>query len=267
MSGALIQECRHQSSEASFHLHFHNAYELIYICRGEIRMRMGGERFVAAGPSLIFISRFEEHAIEILEAPYERYYVLLCAETADRLIGDRRLMSVFKNRPAGFTPVFPCEGIPAGQLLGRLIAERDGDRPYAEEYAACLLRELLILLYRACPERFPFPERAVPGVIHEVQGYIDRHYAEPLQVASLAARFFIGPTYLSHRFKEVTGYSPKQYIMLSRLSRARELLLSTALPIGEIAAETGFADVNNFIRSFKKETGMTPARYRRPGEG
>lgn len=228
-------------------------------------MSMGGEKFVAGEGSLVFISRFEEHAIEILEAPYERYYVLLCAEAADRLIGDRRLMSVFKNRPAGFTPVFPCQSIPVGQLLDRLIAGREG--PYAEEYAACLLRELLILVYRACPERFPFPERAVPGVIHEVQGYIDRHYAEPLQVSSLAARFFIDPTYLSHRFKEVTGYSPKQYIMLSRLSRARELLLSTALPIGEVAAVTGFADVNNFIRSFKKETGVTPARYRSPGEG
>ncbi|MCI8442789.1 MAG: AraC family transcriptional regulator [Provencibacterium sp.] len=263
----LLLECRHQISDQSFFLHFHNDYELLYVRSGAIRMRMGESRYEIHEPSLIFISRFEEHSIEILSTPYERYYAIFCAETADRLIGDMRLMSVFKNRPAGFSHLFPCGELPAAQLLFSLQQEYARPGPYSEEYAACLLRELLILTYRAYPGRFPFPERAVKNEIHEVQRYIDRHYAEPLQVSSLAAHFYIDPTYLSHRFRALTGYSPKQYIMLSRLARAKELLLSTPLPVGEIACETGFSDVNNFIRSFKKETGMTPAQYRRPQQG
>jgi AraC-like DNA-binding protein len=264
VSKLLVQECRHQRSENSFQLHFHNDYELLYVCSGEVRMRIGNDSYAICGPSLVFISRFEEHAIEILRAPYERYYAIFCAETADRLIGDARLMSVFKNRPSGFRHCFPCEGLPAAGLLERLLEEYVRPGPYADEYGACLLRELLILTYRQDPGRFPFPEQAVRREIYEVQRYIEAHYAEPLQVAGLAARFYIDPSYLSHRFKEVTGYSPKQYIMLNRLSRARELLISTPLPVGEVAVQTGFSDVNNFIRSFKRETGLTPAQYRRP---
>lgn len=267
MSAPLLLECRHQRSERSFHLHFHNDYELLYICSGRVRMRVGGSSYEIGEPSLLFISRFEEHSIEILSTPYERYYAIFCAETADRLIGDMRLMSVFKNRPAGFSHCFPCAALPAAQLLEKLQEEYAGPGPYSDEYAACLLRELLILTYRALPGRFPFPQQAVKNEIHEVQRYIEKHYAEPLQVSALAARFFIDPTYLSHRFRALTGYSPKQYMMLSRLSRARELLISTSLPVGEIASMTGFSDVNNFIRSFKRETGMTPAQYRRPQKG
>lgn len=267
MSSPLLLECRHQRSERSFDLHFHNDYELLYVCSGAVRMHIGSGCYDIGEPSLIFISRFEEHSIEILSTPYERYYAILCAETADRLIGDMRLLSVFKNRPAGFSHCFPCEALPAARLLGGLLGEYTHSSPYADEYAACLLRELLILVYRAHPGRFPFPEQAVKSEIHEVQRYIEKHYAEPLQVSALAARFFIDPTYLSHRFRALTGYSPKQYIMLSRLSRARELLISTSLPVGEIAAETGFSDINNFIRSFKRETGVTPAQYRRPQQG
>jgi AraC-like DNA-binding protein len=51
--------------------------------------------------------------------------------------------------------------------------------------------------------------------------------------------------------------------MLSRLSYAKELLLTTDLGVAEISARSGFGDVNNFIRSFKRLNGVTPNRYRR----
>lgn len=50
--------------------------------------------------------------------------------------------------------------------------------------------------------------------------------------------------------------------MRTRLSCAKELLTHTNQSVGEVAFHSGFSDVNNFIRTFRRETGMTPLRYR-----
>ena len=74
--------------------------------------------------------------------------------------------------------------------------------------------------------------------------------------------FYINHSYLTHVFKQQVGYSPKQYILLNRLSYAQELLETTQLQISQIAYRCGFGDVNNFIRAFKSYSGLSPNQFR-----
>ena len=74
--------------------------------------------------------------------------------------------------------------------------------------------------------------------------------------------YYISLFYLSHSFKKLTGYSPKQYLLLTRMSYARELLITTDTAVKVITDQCGFNDVNNFIRVFKREYQMTPKQYR-----
>ncbi len=53
------------------------------------------------------------------------------------------------------------------------------------------------------------------------------------------------------------------YLTRYRLQRAQHLLDTTDLPITEIAAETGFAEISHFTHTFKRETGVSPHAYRR----
>ncbi len=78
-----------------------------------------------------------------------------------------------------------------------------------------------------------------------------------------ARDFYLSPSYVSHAFRDRTGYSPKQYLVLCRLFYARELLLTTTQSVSQIAVRCGFGEVNNFIRTFRKHTDTTPAKYRR----
>ena len=50
--------------------------------------------------------------------------------------------------------------------------------------------------------------------------------------------------------------------MLCRIACAKDLLASTELPVSEVALRAGYSDVNNFIRTFRKESGLSPLRYR-----
>ena len=87
-------------------------------------------------------------------------------------------------------------------------------------------------------------------------------FPEDVRIKDLAAKYYINFYYLSHLFREVTGYSPKQYLLLNRLSYAKDLLINTPLSVSEIAYQAGFPDDNGFIRSFKHEFGVTPKKYR-----
>jgi AraC-like DNA-binding protein len=67
---------------------------------------------------------------------------------------------------------------------------------------------------------------------------------------------------LSRRFKQATGKSPLAYLQTQRISTAQELLRATNLSVGEVAWQVGLHDVSYFTSLFKKQTGITPARYR-----
>jgi len=63
-------------------------------------------------------------------------------------------------------------------------------------------------------------------------------------------------------FKRVTGITPHQWLLRGRLRHAAERLSSSREPITEIALDVGFDDLSNFIRSFRREFGVSPSRYR-----
>lgn len=109
---------------------------------------------------------------------------------------------------------------------------------------------------------FPIIQKTISKDVYEIQKYIDRHFMEDIKISELAKRNHISQYYLSHSFKKLCGYSPKQYLLMTRLSFARELLTITDCSIKEIAYKCCFNDVNNFIRVFKREYNMTPKQYR-----
>ena len=92
---------------------------------------------------------------------------------------------------------------------------------------------------------------------------MEAHFTEPLSVADLAAHLYVSPCHLAHSFRAQVGYSPKQYIRLLRLSYAKELLETTDDSIASIAVQSGFSDVNNFIRAFRQCYGVSPGQWRR----
>ena len=72
-------------------------------------------------------------------------------------------------------------------------------------------------------------------------------------MANLSERHF------SRLFKESTGVSPHQYVIRQRVEKARDLLASTDLPVGEVALVCGFAHQGHLARHFGRLVGVTPA--------
>ena len=95
-------------------------------------------------------------------------------------------------------------------------------------------------------------------MISETKQYIDDHYNEDIKISDIARRYNFSTSYFINIFKKMTGYSPKKYMLLRRIERARFFL-----SISEIAETTGMEDSNSLIRLFRKVTGISPGKFRK----
>lgn len=96
-----------------------------------------------------------------------------------------------------------------------------------------------------------------------IKQFIDSHYMEPLTLQSMGEALHISPYYLSHIFKQMTGYSPVQYLLRRRIGEAQTLLITTDLPITRIAEMVGYDTQSYFNLQFTKNVGMPPQKYRK----
>lgn len=97
-----------------------------------------------------------------------------------------------------------------------------------------------------------------------VDEYIAAHFTEPIDTATLCKEFEIGKTQLYKICKQSYGTGVAEHIRALRIGKAKALLEEDRKrSIADISAECGFEDYNYFITVFKRETGTTPAKYRK----
>ena len=97
----------------------------------------------------------------------------------------------------------------------------------------------------------------------EILSYIQQNFCSPISLQELSKVFHLSEKYISRYFKEQFELTLTQYITHLRLSKARHLLISTTLPITEIALQCGFSNVSYFIRTFKEIYRLSPLKYRK----
>ncbi|PFP24954.1 DNA-binding response regulator [Bacillus sp. AFS073361] len=99
--------------------------------------------------------------------------------------------------------------------------------------------------------------------VREAIDYINNHLKNELSQKEVADHVHLNPSYLSVLFKEHVKLTFSEYVTRRRIQRAKELLVSTNLPINDIAEESGYKTAKYFIKIFKELEGMTPSAYRK----
>ncbi|WP_372663215.1 response regulator [Cohnella sp.] len=99
-------------------------------------------------------------------------------------------------------------------------------------------------------------------VLSEVVSYIDRHYADPISLETIAQLIFVSKEHLSRAFKLTTGENITDYIIRKRMDKAKELLSIPDMSIKHAAQMAGYPELAYFHRVFKKHVGVTPGEYK-----
>lgn len=98
--------------------------------------------------------------------------------------------------------------------------------------------------------------------MRRVRDRIDREYAQPLDVESLARGVRLSSGHLSRRFRETYGESPYSYLMTRRIERAMALLRRGDMSVTEACFEVGFSSLGTFSTRFSELVGVSPSVYR-----
>lgn len=107
------------------------------------------------------------------------------------------------------------------------------------------------------------PDIVTLVLLRRVRDRIDREYARPLDVESLAREVYLSSGHLSREFKRVYGESPYQYLMTRRVERAMALLRRGDLSVTDVCFEVGFSSLGTFSTRFTELVGVPPSVYRR----
>ncbi|WP_342553745.1 AraC family transcriptional regulator [Paenibacillus sp. FSL R7-0652] len=99
--------------------------------------------------------------------------------------------------------------------------------------------------------------------MYAVASYIHSHYQQEMSLDDVSRRFYVSAHHLSRQFNKVTGFTFTEYVQMTRIRNAQQLLLHSSEKITDIAAQCGFTSFSQFNRIFNKQNGMSPSAYRR----
>lgn len=110
------------------------------------------------------------------------------------------------------------------------------------------------------------PERRCEGRKRQscimVKTYLDEHYAQKITLDGLASKFYMDKYYLTKCFKEEYGVTISQYLLQTRITKAKQMLRFSDEKLGVIGLVCGIGEAAYFSRMFKRVEGMSPSEYR-----
>ena len=154
-----------------------------------------------------------------------------------------------------------CGPVAAGclnniQQILELKSQRDLDfETIASELIAVMLHQMVSVA--------PAEIAGQDEVVAKALDFIHTGYRQHIELEDLCRAVFVSRAHLARVFEKATGYTPYEYLLKYRISKAKELLLSGSASVAEIAVRVGFSYPGNFISAFRRLEGVTPAKYRR----
>jgi AraC-like DNA-binding protein len=97
--------------------------------------------------------------------------------------------------------------------------------------------------------------------LRRARDHVDRHYADPLDVSSMAREALMSPAHFSRKFRAAYGETPYSYLMTRRIERAKAFLRQ-GLSVSDACFAVGCTSIGSFSSRFSEIVGMTPSQYR-----
>lgn len=224
---------------------------------------------------LVITSTSEIHRpMTVDENPYERRIIQFkpsLINTYNDL--DYNPLDIFTDRTSGTSNIISLSDEDKHMFdcsyhdMARLISEGSDKNLYKSRL---ILTDLLVMiegLYKQTSTKSA-TITVDPRIEKKVIAHLDNHFVKSFNLDGLAKKTFImDKYYLSHLFKENTGFTLMDYIQSKRIQLAKSLMAKVAndheahLSINEIANECGYEDYSNFFKTFKKLVNQSPKQY------
>lgn len=250
---------------ATYSYHRHNGCEVYLFLSGNVRLYIEQTCFSPVPGSLVLLNPNEMHRIQCIDnSPYERISIHLKQSYIEALSPNGfPLENCFFAKPHGLhnLRILSPEALQEFLSLYNALeksADPDcfGSTVLQNAYASLILL-FLNRQFQTDPASY---KNTMPAYITNTMQYIESHLDEPICLSTLAKQFHISENYLSAQFKQHIGLTLRSYLLDRKIQCAKTLLQQGA-SVTEACYRSGFNDYANFIRSFKKVTGISPGKY------
>jgi AraC-like DNA-binding protein/quercetin dioxygenase-like cupin family protein len=237
----------------------HEGWSVSYVQRGSFSCRCHGRTHELVPGSVLVLKPGDEYQCthEHREGGDECLAVFLAPGLVHELAPRRGAWM-----SGGMPPL--AELMVRGELM-RAVAVGDSDVGLDEAALAFAARFAALADEPAVstePTRAADRRRAVQSAL-----WIDAHAHEELTLQQLAAHCGLSAYHYLRLFAQALRVTPHQYLVRSRLRGAARRLAEGEQSITDIALDSGFADLSNFVRSFRRAAGVSPRHFRRAVRG
>ncbi len=255
-------------------LHTHDFFELFFVLHGKGFNRVGKEDFPIQAGDIIFVENRKKHAIVAAKDPLDIINICFLPSSLGldnnllmnfRLLAAHLILKPFQSHEVNLpfikiTP--PAKVFDKVRFYSQdLISLHTENLHENDEVIRELLRLILLLLQREYKRYYGERKEANESLVEAVN-WIREHSQEKISLQKLADGLGMSRNYFSSRFNQTFGTNLNEFVNEIRLQKAFELLTHSTLGISDIALETGFENVSNFHRVFKKRTGVTPKKWK-----
>ncbi len=249
--------------------HFHDAFEIYYLFKGERYYFINDRIYHLKKGDLVFIDVHSIHKTNDADIPdHERILIAFKKAYLNNILieaGDYDLFSCF-HKNTNILRLNEEDQTFIEQLLFKMLAENNNPTDGSLIHLKIMLAEFLIFsgrLFQNTPNYVSENSNPMYSKISEVITHINKNYMQDLTLDSIAKTFFISTWYLSRTFKKITGLNLNEYINNVKIREAQLLLSSTKLNITKISETVGYDSPTHFGRVFKSITGVSPLKYRK----
>jgi AraC-like DNA-binding protein len=243
----------------SFARHSHEGYGIGVIEQGALGFYYRGENVVAPAGQINTVNPDEVHTGHPANEQGWTYRMFYCSPAFMQ-----RMAADVAGKPVPH-PLFTSGVIEDDQMayLVRLTHVRlmDGTIPRLEQ------ENLLLTLFAGLFARHTYAPLPMvragnePNPIRRAIDYLEAHFAEDVDVGTLAAVACLSPFHFIRVFSRQTGMTPHAWLMQLRVRKA-VALLNQGISIAEVAVQTGCSDQSHLNRLFKRYLGYTPGQLR-----
>ncbi len=237
--------------------HFHSKHEIYFVEKGKTQYFVGSEIYFLNTGDLMFVPKGEFHKTDIGKDSTERLLLVF----DDDFLGSEYAEYLNELRNDKHIRIAPEKLYKIKEIYEKIEHENHHHRDSYLEMERLYLRQLLILI-----KRYRIKEKASElnesyQLIQNCATYISENYHEDLSLDYLSKKYALSRSHFSKLFKQVTGVGLSEYINITRVTAAQNLLSKSELSVTEVASLCGYNDSNYFAAVFKKIKGITPKKY------
>ena len=248
--------------------HRHDFFEVLYLSKGSGFHVIDGNKYEIKPPCVFFMSPGQAHKIEF-SSDIAGYIFIFTAEfylinqsNQNRLIEFPFFFTIRQDNP----PLNLCTQMDV-LFLESLFEKGIAENQKGADYSIELLRSILDLILTSSATLYKTDERMLNKgkghiVVKKFFQLIEDNFHKNLTVSEYADKLALTPNHLTQTVSHLTGKTSSQIIKAKQVLEIKRLLVHTNLSVTEVAMRLNFPDQSYFAKFFKRETGISPLRYR-----